>query len=407
MQTPVKIFNDPVHGFIEIPRGLILDLINHPYLQRLRRIKQLALSSFVYPGAEHTRFNHVIGAMHLTRMALDTLKFKGIEISDEEYQATLIAILLHDLGHGPFSHALEHVIIPNLKHEIISLELMNRLNQQFRSELSLAIKIFTGQYPKAFLHQLVSSQLDMDRMDYLMRDSFFTGVSEGVVGADRIIKTLYVNDNQLVVEEKGIYSIEKFIVARRLMYWQVYLHKTVLSAENLMVKVLKRAKTLFLKGNLIFIPDNLAYFMSLDETEPPKMHEGLLGRFVNMEDADIWIAIKQWQFEQDKILSDLAKRLITRKLFKLTYQKEPVSESILETRKSFFQQQLQILPEDIDYYVFSGKATNLAYLQHSEEPILIYYKSGEVKDIATASDLANIEAMSSAVTKYFICSPDY
>lgn len=402
---PIKIFNDPVHGFIEIPKNsLILLLINHPFMQRLRRIKQLAFSDMVYPGAVHTRFNHALGAMHLTMQALNTLKNKNIPISNEEYEATLIAILLHDIGHGPFSHALENVLIPNLNHETMSLLLMQQLNEEFNNELQLAIQIFQNQYPKTFLHQLVSSQLDMDRMDYLMRDSFFTGVAEGIIGTERLIKTLFVHNNQLVIEEKGIYSVEKFIIARRLMYWQVYLHKTAVTAETMLVKILQRVRELFQKQNLAWADENLTYFLS-NENIPT--NEETIGRFISLEDSNILYAIQQWRYENDKVLSDLAAKLLSRKLFKIKLQNKPFDPHTIKLKKSFYTQKYQLAKRDIDYYVYVGELSNQAYFSNSDEPILIYYKNGETKDIYKASDVSNFEGLTENVVKYYLITPEH
>lgn len=401
---PIKIFNDPVHGFIEVPKGILLDLINHPYVQRLRRIKQLALSSYVYPGAEHTRFNHALGAMHLTQLALNVLKNKNIPITENEFQATLISILLHDIGHGPFSHALEHVLIPNLDHETMSLELMKRLNSEFKGELELAMKIFNNQYEKKFLHQLVSGQLDMDRMDYLMRDSFFTGVVEGIVGTERIIKTLYVVNNQLVVEEKGIYSVEKFIVARRLMYWQVYLHKTAVTAETMLVNILKRVRFLFQNQKIHWIDDNLAYFLSLNPIQ--EIDDETVGRFINLEDMNILYAVQQWRYEKDKVLSDLCSRLLSRKFFKLQMQSIPFTEKTIKNKKSFFQQKYQLSEEDIPYYVYTGELSNQAYFSSNQNDILISYKNGELKSILEASDISHFQGLAENVIKYYMVTPE-
>lgn len=405
MTTPIKIFNDPVHGFIEVPKGILLELINHPYVQRLRRIKQLALSSFVYPGAEHTRFNHALGAMHLTQQALNVLINKNVLISPEEYTATLIAILLHDIGHGPFSHALEHVLIPNLDHETMSLELMKRLNAEFKGELELALKIFNNEYPKYFLHQLVSSQLDMDRMDYLMRDSFFTGVVEGIVGTERIIKTLYVVDNQLVVEEKGIYSVEKFIVARRLMYWQVYLHKTAVTAETMLVNILKRVRQLFHQKGILWIDDNLKFFLSLNHLD--ELDDETVGRFVNLEDMNILYAVQQWRYEKDKVLSDLCTRLLSRKLFKLQMQFTPFEDKIIKNKKSYFEQKYQLTEQDISYYVYTGELSNQAYFSSDREPILIAFKNGKLKSIHEASDISHFQGLAENVVKYYLVTPEH
>jgi len=402
---PIKIFNDPVHGFIEVPKGILLDLINHPYVQRLRRIKQLALSSYVYPGAEHTRFSHAMGALHLTQLALNVLKNKNINITPDEYISTLIAILLHDIGHGPFSHALEHVLIPGLNHETLSLELMKRLNSEFKGELSLAIQIFQNQYTKKFLHQLVSGQLDMDRMDYLMRDSFFTGVVEGIVGTERIIKTLYVVDNQLVVEEKGIYSVEKFIIARRLMYWQVYLHKTAVTAETMLVNILKRVRYLYAQNEIQWIDENLKYFLSM--TNFNEIDDETIARFVSLEDVNILYALQQWRYEKDKVLSDLCSRLLSRKLFKLQMQSEPFSEKIVRNKKSFFQQKYQLTEQDVPYYVYTGELSNQAYFHSDQNEILISYKNGTLKNLPEASDISHLQALAENVVKYYLVTPEY
>ncbi|MEL6593523.1 MAG: HD domain-containing protein, partial [Bacteroidota bacterium] len=307
-----KIINDPVHGFVEIPRGTLLRLIDEPAFQRLRRIKQLGMSSLVYPGAVHTRFNHALGAMHLMRQALDTLRRKKVEISKKEYRAALIAILMHDIGHGPFSHALEYAIIPNLHHEDMSLALMQYLNRKYRGKLDLAIKIFEGEYERGFFHQLVSGQLDMDRMDYLIRDSFFTGVVEGVVGIDRIIKILNVYKDKLVCEDKGIYSLEKFVVARRLMYWQVYLHKAAISAESTLVNILKRVRQLVEEGKTVWLDENLAFFFEND-ISPDDLSDEVIERFIRLDDGDIEFALKKWQFSEDKVLADLCQRIASRR----------------------------------------------------------------------------------------------
>lgn len=405
MTTPIKIFNDPVHGFIEVPKGILLDLINHPYVQRLRRIKQLALSSFVYPGAEHTRFSHALGAMHLTQQALNVLKNKNVDITPEEYTSTLIAILLHDIGHGPFSHALEHVIIPNLDHETMSMELMKRLNHEFNGELELALKIFNNEYHKFFLHQLVSSQLDMDRMDYLMRDSFFTGVAEGIIGTERIIKTLYVVDNQLVVEEKGIYSVEKFIVARRLMYWQVYLHKTAVSAETLLVNILKRVKQLLQKNQIDWIDDNLSYFFSLNSFQ--EIQDETVKRFIDLEDINILYAIQQWKNEKDKVLSDLCNRLLSRKFFKLRMQASPYDTLFIQRNEEFFKEKFNLNDDEIPYYVYTGELSNQAYFSSDKEPIWISYKNGQLKTIHDASDISHFQGLAENVVKYYLVTPEY
>lgn len=401
---PSKIINDPVHGFIEIPKGLLLDIIDTVEFQRLRRIRQLALSSLVYPGAIHSRFNHCIGAMHLCREALNTLRIKGVEISEEEYEATLAAILLHDIGHGPFSHALESVILQGLHHERMSRAIMDYLNARFKGRLDLAIRIFEGQYPRKFLHQLVSSQLDMDRMDYLVRDSYFTGVVEGLVSADRIIKTLNVHQDRLVVESKGIYSVEKFIVARRLMYWQVYLHRAVLSAEYMIVHILRRAKALMYKGTAIWMNEALRFLFSQNNLLVPDIDDQTIQRYVEVDDEDILYALKQWSRSEDKVLSLMSQNLLRRKLLKSRFDDKPLPES--EEKKL----RAQLLsrgfsPEEAAFFVFRGDVSNFAYMKMTEERINILGKDGTVSDLAEASDMGNIAALSTPVKKHFICYP--
>jgi uncharacterized protein len=410
MTSPIKIFNDPVHGFIEVRRGLTLSIIDHPYFQRLRHIRQVGLSELVYMGGVHSRFNHVIGAMHLTHQALNVLKAKGHSISDEETLGTLLAILLHDIGHGPFSHALEFHIVPNTSHEAISLLLIDQLNAEFDGQLAIALAIFNGQYPKYFLHQLISSQLDMDRMDYLMRDSFYTGVQEGIVGTDRIIKTLNINENQLVVEEKGIYSVEKFIIARRLMYWQVYLHKTALCAEHLLVKIWQRAKWAKALGYELFYDTDLAYFLDL----PANFNlqgtdiQAFLTHFVAFDEHVLMYALKRWQDGPEPILAQLCQRFINRQLLKLRLYRLPISADTIAAvqQKVIASGPSDIQPDNVEYFVFSGQVVNRAYLRDSEEPINILFKTGEIKDLIHASDLDNIKALSEPVVKYYLCVPD-
>lgn len=401
-----KIINDPVHGFIEVPQGLILGLIDTPVFQRLRRIKQLGLSSLVYPGATHTRFNHALGALHLMRLALDVLQRKNIEITPEEYEGALIAILLHDVGHGPFSHALESSIIPGLHHENMSLALMEHLNQQLDGKLSTAIEIFTGRHPKTFLHQLVSSQLDMDRMDYLIRDSFFTGVAEGVVGIDRIIKTLNVWQNRLVCESKGIYSVEKFIVARRLMYWQVYLHKAALAAEYMMVQILRRARELAEKGVPIFLDEHLGFFLN-HPVAPQTLKEEVIHHYIHLDDNSIEYAIKRWQFSSDPVLSELCKRILSRGLLKTTLRDRPFTKEEKAFHEEVLQQHRPFDAHDRSFFVFAGEISNQAYLKSSKEPIMIWFKSGEVLDLVDVSDMQNIQALSQPVVKHFMCYPRF
>ncbi len=400
-----KIFNDPIYGFVSIPYPIIFDLIEHPYFQRLRRIKQLGLTNLVYPGALHTRFHHAIGAMHLMGEAIEEIRSKGHEITEEEAKAVTIAILLHDIGHGPFSHALEHSIVNNVTHEDISELFMSRLNEEFKGELTLAITIFQNKYHKKFLYQLVSSQLDMDRLDYLKRDSFFTGVSEGVISSDRIIKMLNVVKDQLAIEAKGIYSIEKFIIARRLMYWQVYLHKTVLSGENLLVAILKRAKELAEKKVELFCTPSLKTFLykqysAKDFTTKPE----LLDTFAALDDNDIMTSIKVWVSHKDIVLSNLCKRLINRKLFKVEMQNQPFKESKINEIKQKVKAQYKLKDDEVDYFVLSGNVINDAY-RADKISINILFKDGSLVDIAKASDQLNIDVLAKTVRKHYLCYP--
>lgn len=400
-----KIINDPIYGFVTIPDDLIYDLINHKYFQRLRRIKQLGLTNLVYPGALHTRFHHAIGAMHLMQEALLTLKQKGVAITDEEEQATLIAILLHDIGHGPFSHALEHSIVKGVSHETISSLLMERLNKEFKGKLSLAIKIFNDAYKKKYLHQLVSSQLDMDRLDYLKRDSFFTGVSEGVISSDRIIKMLDVVNNHLVVEVKGIYSIEKFLIARRLMYWQVYLHKTVLSAETLLVNILKRAKEVSAKGVDLFATPVFKKFLTNDFTkEDFEKDSKLLNDFANLDDTDISASIKAWTIADDRILSILCNMLIERKLFRIELQSDAFATAYKNKIIEKTMAKYKLTRKEAGYFVLFDSVNNSAYLA-SKFSINILMNDGSLKDVAEASDQLNLQKLSQTVTKHYLCYP--
>lgn len=399
-----KIFNDPVYGFISVPHELILDIIDHSYFQRLRRIKQLGLSHLVYPGALHTRFHHVLGCTNLMQQAIETLRSKGHEITEEEAKGVTLAILLHDIGHGPFSHALEHSIAKGVHHEELSLIFMQKLNKEFNGQLDTAIEIFTNNYPKKFLHQLVSSQLDMDRLDYLKRDSFYTGVSEGVVSNQRIIKMLDIVNDELVIQEKGIYSIEKFIVARRLMYWQVYLHKTVISAEFLLVRTLERAKELAKKGVELFCSPSFRIFLYSDVIKADFEKEEILNAFAQLDDYDILGAIKVWTSHEDKILSTLAKMITDRKLLKVSIQKEVFDESDIDAYKKKVAENLAISYEDASYFVFTDEIENNAYNVDSDS-INILYKSGKVLDITEASDNFNIQALTKPVKKYFLCYP--
>lgn len=404
-----KIVNDPVWGFIELDSDLHLEIIEHPYFQRLRRIKQLGLSSMVYPGANHTRFEHAIGTMHLVRMAVDVLRKKGNKISDEEEEGVIAALLLHDIGHGPFSHALEQSIVQGVSHEELSRLYMDALNIEMDGRLDLAIDIFTNNYPKRFLHQLVSSQLDMDRLDFLKRDSFFSGVSEGVVSSERIIKMLDIRHDQLVVEVKGIYSVEKFLIARRLMYWQVYLHKTVLSAEHMMINLLKRASWLTGIGTYVPATYPLEVFLrkeiqSNDFFSPdPIIRKKALDHFANLDDSDILCAIKSWMLHADPVLANLSNDLINRKLFKIKLSKSPYSESKLSILKDLLFSKIGISVNDADFMIIHGEITNSAY-DADAESINILYKNGKLKDIKEASDI-NLEGLTKTVRKHFVCYP--
>ncbi|MCS7019187.1 MAG: HD domain-containing protein [Cytophagales bacterium] len=408
MTTPLRrktIVNDPVHGFITIPNRLIFDLINHPWLQRLRRIKQLGLTEQVYPGAIHTRFHHALGAMHLMMLALDNLRVKGHYIWDAEYEAALAAILLHDIGHGPFSHALETALLDNVCHEDISLLMIERLNREMNGALALAIQMFKGIYPRKFFHQLVSSQLDMDRLDYLQRDSFFTGVQEGAINPERIIKMLDVVEDRLVVAEKGIYSIENFLVARRLMYWQVYLHKTTVSTEQMLIQAIRRAKDLFAKGKPVFASPALRIFFETNVNwQIFTSHEKYLEAFATLDDHDIWACIKMWQYEPDLILSRLSQMLLHRRLYKVHMGDEKIPEAEIKALRKKWSSLWGISMAEAEYIVTYGKLTNAAY-QPQDEGILIATRRGELKDVAEASDLPNIKALTKIVKKYFLCHP--
>lgn len=398
-----KIYNDPVYGFVTVPYNILNLLIDHPYFQRLRRIKQLGLTHYVYPGALHTRFHHAIGALHLMHSTLESLRAKGVKITHEEAESTCIAILLHDIGHGPFSHALERSIVNNVHHETISLRTMQALNNIMSGKLTTAIEIFEDKYPKKFLHQLVSSQLDMDRMDYLNRDSFFTGVSEGVISSDRIIKMLDVHRDTLVVEEKGIYSIEKFIIARRLMYWQVYLHKTVLAAEHLLMNILRRAKEITQKGITLFATPSLQFFLQNNITDDDFINNPeVLQYFTQLDDYDIFASIKVWASDTDFVLSRLCTNIINRNLYKIRLQKVPVDQSEKDAYIAKVQKLYKVSQAEIHYFVFTGTEENSAYQAHDEQ-ILILYKNGTLLDIANASDNLNISVLSKPIIKHFLC----
>jgi HD superfamily phosphohydrolase len=400
----MKIFNDPIYGFISIRHPLILKLIDHKYFQRLNRIKQLGLSYLVYPGAHHTRFHHVLGAMHLMQQAVTAIRDKGNDITEDEERGVLIAILLHDIGHGPFSHALEHSIVNGISHEDISIIFMDKLNEEFNGELTLGIEIFKNTYSKKYLHQLVSSQLDMDRLDYLKRDSFYSGVSEGVVSSDRIINMLSVFDDELVIEEKGIYSIEKFIVARRLMYWQVYLHKTVLAAESVLVQILKRAKYLAKQGVDLFASPDFKLFLYNDFYMEDFLDLSILNSFSKLDDYDIYTSIKVWCSHPDFVLSELSKSLIDRELPKIKLTKNAFDKTEIKSLKQKVMNEYKITEEEAGYFVFSSSITNNAYTT-GQDKINILFKNGDVKDITQASDNFNIQALTQTVEKYYLCFP--
>ncbi len=399
----LKILNDPIYGFITIPNPLVYDLIQHPYFQRLRRISQMGMSYLVYPGAHHTRFHHALGCMHIMQKAVEVLRFKGVTISSDEENALYVAILLHDIGHGPFSHAMEHSIVENVNHEAISLLFMDRLNQLFDGKLSLAIQIFKGDYHRKFMLQLISSQLDMDRMDYLKRDSFYTGVAEGNINSDRLIQMMTVVNDVLVMEEKGIYSIEKFLMARRLMYWQAYLHKTSLVAELILTKILKRAKELTQKGVVLLASEPLLFFMQ-QKIELEDFSETVLDTFSQLDDYDIVSALKSWQHHDDFILSSLSKMIINRDLLKVRLSSEKFPKDQIESLLDRFAAQYQLSKEEAGYFVFKGKIKNQAYSKEAE-PIHIYKKDRTIEDVVEVSDQLSLKALSKPVTKYYICFP--
>ncbi len=397
MSSKGKIVNDPIYGFIQIQHPLVMEVISHPWYQRLRRIHQMALAGLVYPGAVHTRLHHSLGAYHLMGVAITELRRKGIEVTEEEKVAAQIAILLHDIGHGPYSHALEGVLLPGYPHEQLSLMMMQALNAKMDGKLSLAIDIFTGNYPKQFLQQLVSGQLDVDRMDYLNRDSYFTGVSEGVIGYDRILTMLTVHEGRLMVEEKAIYSIEKFLVARRLMYWQVYLHKTVLSAEQMLVKIIERAKAIKAEA-----AGALAIFLEPDAGEMEQ--EALLHHFAQLDDVDIMMAIKQWRQHPDPVLNLLCGWLLDRKLLKVTLQNTPIEQEVVNNKMTGVKVFTGWNEEDCRYLVFTGEAQNTMY-KTGDEQIEIFFKDGTVRDISQVDNALIRQNQASTVGKFYICWP--
>ncbi len=405
MQTinKLKILNDPIYGFITIPNSLIFDLIEHRYFQRLRRITQMGLSYLVYPGAHHTRFQHAIGCMHLMQKAVNVLRFKGVAISEGEENALYIAILLHDIGHGPFSHAMEHSIVNGISHEHISMLFMEQLNKEFNGDLTLAIEIFKGDYQRKFMCQLISSQLDMDRSDYLKRDSFYTGVAEGNINSERLVTMLNVKDDELVIEYKGIYSVEKFLVARRLMYWQVYLHKTSLVGEQLVIRVLKRAKELTKNGETLEASKPLSYFLN-NEISLKDFNTESLEVFSTLDDYDIVSAMKTWQFHDDFVLKNLCEMILNRNLLKIKLKKKPIKKEQAIKHRDLLMAAYSISEDEADYFVFTGSVSNQAY-QQKKQSIKILYKNGKTEDIVKASDQLNLKALSKPVTKYYICYP--
>lgn len=399
----LKIFNDPIYGFITIPNSLIYDLIQHSYFQRLRRISQMGMSYLVYPGAHHTRFHHALGCMHIMQKAVQTLQFKGVSISEEEENALYIAILLHDIGHGPYSHAMEHSIVEEVHHEELSLLFMEQLNKEFDGKLALAIQVFKGEYHRKFMLQLISSQLDMDRMDYLKRDSFYSGVAEGNINSERLIQMMHVQDDVLVIEEKGIYSVEKFLVARRLMYWQTYLHKTSVVAELILTKILKRAKELTQKGITLPCSEPLQFFMQ-NKISLIDFDKSVLDKFAFLDDYDVMGAIKSWQFHDDFVLQSLCKMILNRDLLKIQMTDDKPNKENLLAIKNKFMTYAKVSDKEADYFVFKGKLKNQAYSKLSE-PIRILKKDKTVEDVVEASDQLHLKALSKPVTKYFICFP--
>ena len=401
--SDVKIINDPVFGFIKIPKGILYGIVEHPLFQRLNRINQLGLAFVVYPGARHTRFQHSLGAFHLMSEAIQNLQQKGQFIFDSEAEAVQAAILMHDIGHGPFSHVLENTLIHGISHEEISLLMMEEINRSMNGQLNLAISIFKGDYPKNFLHQLISSQLDMDRLDYLRRDSFYTGVTEGNIGSARIIKMLNVIDDSLVVEQKGIYSLENYLTTRRLMYWQVYLHRTCVAYEKVLVNMLKRAKELIRKGQQVFASPALLYFLENDiDAKWFASHPEALQNYSELDDSDIWSAMKAWKHHQDKILSTLATDMLDRKIFKVEVLEEMPTEERIEELKQTIAQKMDIPYEDA-HYMMSLNTIQKDMYNVDDDKIQILYKNGEIKDISEASELLNVQLLSKKIRKYYLC----
>lgn len=399
----LKIFNDPIYGFIAVRNPLIYRIIEHPYFQRLRRISQMGLSYLVYPGAHHTRFHHVLGCTFLMQKAVEILRLKNIEISEFEEEALTIAILLHDIGHGPFSHALEHSFINGVGHEQVSLQFMELLNDEFDGALSLAIEIFKGDYHRGFMNQLISGQLDMDRLDYLKRDSFYSGVAEGNVNVERLITMLNVKDDKLVVEFKGIYSVEKFIMARRFMYWQVYLHKTGIVAEKVMIKILERARELVQSGETLDCSNTLKVFLETT-IDQATFDKSILDTFSRLDDYDVMSALKAWCDHKDQILSYLCDSVVNRRLPKIEMRNEDFEEQYIEKIRNRVKRKLNVTEKELDFLVYHGSVANKAY-DPDKEVINIIYKNGDQKDIINASDSASIQALSMTVRKYYLCYP--
>ncbi|MDT0690518.1 HD domain-containing protein [Salegentibacter sp. F188] len=402
-QNKLKLLNDPIYGFITVPSQQIFNIIEHPYFQRLRRISQMGLSYLVYPGANHTRFHHALGCLHLMQKAVHILKYKGVEISSEEEEALYIAILLHDIGHGPFSHAMEHSIVEGVDHECISLLFMEELNKNFNQDLTLAIEMFKGSYHRRFMNHLISSQMDMDRLDYLKRDSFYTGAAEGNINSERLITMLNVVNDELVVEEKGIYSVEKFLVARRLMYWQVYLHKTGVVAEQLLIRVLRRAKELIDEGTEIKSSTALSYFLH-NKVQKQDFNAEVLRVFSRLDDYDVVSAMKEWVYCDDFVLSNLCRMIINRDLLKVKIKNKRPDEKKMQKHREKLQEKYNISEKEAGYFVFSGEITNLAYKKENNT-INILHKNGKISDVIKVSDQLNLKALSKTVVKYYICYP--
>ena len=401
-RNKLKIINDPIYGFIHIPSSLVFDIIEHPYFQRLRRINQMALSYLVFPGAKHTRFEHVLGCVFLMQKTVEMLRFKGVQISDKEAEGLYIAILLHDIGHGPFSHAMEHSIVEGISHEEISLRFMQELNKVFNGKLETAIAMFQGTYPRKFMHQLISSQLDMDRADYLKRDSFYTGVAEGNINSERLISMLNVRNDELVVEEKGLYSVEKFLIARRLMYWQVYLHKTSVAAEQILIRLLNRAKELVQQGQKLTMSTALAFFVK-NKISKDNFSQEVLEMFARLDDTDIISAMKEWQFHPDVVLSKLSKMLLNRDLPKIKVRLNDFEEQKIK-RLQKLSLAKGIDEKDMKYFVFTGVMTNRAY-NPEKEIIKILTQNGRVVELSKTSEAINLEPLSQVTERYYICYP--